>query len=171
MGSDTGRKVDKKPISAGILPFRRTPGGLEVYLIHMGGPYWVRRERSWSIPKGIVEQGESPEEAARREFREETGQSPRGKLLDLGKAKSGSKTLHIFAMEDPELSTVIRSNTFRIEWPPGSGNWREYPEADRAAWMPMEEAYRLLVRSQLSFLDRLERLLGSGSDHPSPVRT
>jgi len=144
--------------SAGILPYRASPEP-EVYLIHMGGPYWRNRERAWSIVKGIVEEGEDTLAAARREFAEETGQRIEGELLPLGEGKSGSKRLVIYAVEAPGLSTEIRSNTFRIEWPPHSGEEREFPEADLAAWMPIKRAERLLVKSQLPFLDRLKRLL------------
>ncbi len=148
-------------VSAGILPYRRKKNGIELFLIHMGGPYWKHKERSWSIPKGIVEEGESLEAAARREFAEETGQRIDGPLIDLGEGRSGSKRLRIFAVEAPQLSETIRSNTFSIEWPPHSGREQEFPEADRAAWVSPEAARKILVKSQLPFLDRLEEKLGS----------
>ncbi len=148
-------------VSAGILPYRRGPNGVEVFLIHMGGPYWKNKARSWSIPKGIVEEGESIEAAARREFAEETGQPIEGDLMDLGEGRSGSKRLRIFAAEAPQLPETIRSNTFRIEWPPHSGKEQDFPEADRAAWVSLEQAREILVKSQLPFLDRLEEKLGS----------
>ena len=144
--------------SAGILPWRNGEEP-EVFLIHMGGPYWRCKERSWSIAKGLVEEGESPETAAKREFAEETGQGIEGELIPLGEGKSGSKRLIIYAVEAPGLSERIRSNTFRIEWPPGSGRVQEFPEADRAAWMPIERAEALLVKSQLPFLHRLKERL------------
>jgi predicted NUDIX family NTP pyrophosphohydrolase len=145
--------------SAGILPYRLGEKGIEVYLVHMGGPYWLNKERSWSIAKGIVEENESPEAAARREFAEETGQRIEGKLEFLGEGRSGSKHLLIYALEAPHLSTRIHSNTFTIEWPPHSGREQVFPEADRAAWVPLEEARKILVKSQLPFLDLLERKL------------
>ncbi len=148
-------------VSAGILPYRRGPNGTEVFLIHMGGPYWKHKARSWSIPKGIVEEGESIEAAARREFAEETGEPIEGDLMDLGEGRSGSKRLRIFAAEAPQLSETIRSNTFRIEWPPHTGKEQTFPEADRAAWVSLEKARKILVKSQLPFLDRLEEKLGS----------
>ncbi|WP_292659110.1 NUDIX domain-containing protein [Nitratifractor sp.] len=147
-------------VSAGILPYRRKKNGIELFLIHMGGPYWKNKERSWSIPKGIVEEGESVEAAARREFVEETGQRIDGPLIDLGEGRSGSKRLRIFAVEAPQLSETIRSNTFSIEWPPHSGREQEFPEADRATWVSPEAARKILVKSQLPFLDRLEEKLG-----------
>jgi predicted NUDIX family NTP pyrophosphohydrolase len=145
--------------SAGILPYRKGEEGIEVYLIHMGGPYWRNKERSWSIAKGIVEEGESPEQAARREFFEETGQRVEGPLEFLGEGRSGSKKLLIYTAELPDLSTNIHSNTFTIEWPPHSGREEHFPEADRAAWVTLEKARKILVKSQLPFLDRLEERL------------
>lgn len=148
--------------SAGILPYRIRDGKLELFLVHMGGPYWRNKERSWSIVKGEVKEGEDAETAARREFEEETGQRIEEALRFLGEGRSGSKRLLIYAVEVPRLSTKIRSNTFRIEWPPKSGKLREFPEVDRAAWMVPQEARRFLVKSQLPFLDQLEASLGLG---------
>ncbi len=146
--------------SAGILPYRIRNGKLEMFLVHMGGPYWRKKERSWSIAKGELEAGEDPETAARREFEEETGQRIEGDLHFLGEGRSGSKKLLIYTAEAPNLSTKIHSNTFRIEWPPKSGKIEEFPEVDRAAWMHLQEARRFLVKSQLPFVDRLEHWLG-----------
>ncbi|WP_456456113.1 NUDIX domain-containing protein [Nitratifractor sp.] len=149
--------------SAGILPYRIRDGKLELFLVHMGGPYWRNKERSWSIAKGELGEGEDPEKTARREFEEETGQTIEGDLHYLGEGRSGSKRLLIYAVEAPSLSTQIRSNTFRIEWPPKSGKTQEFPEVDRAAWMNLREARRFLVKSQLSFVDRLEDWLETKS--------
>ncbi len=146
--------------SAGILPFRFGPSGIEVYLVHMGGPYWRKKKRAWSIPKGIVEEGESEEAAARREFVEETGQMIEAKLNFLGEGRSGSKRLFIYSVYAPDLSEKVHSNSFRIEWPPGSGTLREYPEVDRGGWFSIGEAREVLVKSQLPFLDRLQEQLG-----------
>ena len=147
-----------KRLSAGILPYRIRKGVPELYLIHMGGPYWKKKERSWSIVKGEAEQEEKAFEAALREFEEETGQRIEGDFLDLGTLESSAKVLHIWAVE-AEPSTRIRSNTFRIEWPPHTGRKEEFPEADRAQWFSLEEAREVLVRSQLPYLDRLEEKL------------
>ncbi|WP_456392738.1 NUDIX domain-containing protein [Nitratifractor sp.] len=149
--------------SAGILPFRFGRSGIEVYLVHMGGPYWRKKKRAWSIPKGIVEEGESEEEAARREFAEETGQKIDGAFRFLGEGRSGSKRLLIYGLEVPELSTQIHSNTFEIEWPPHSSRRARFPEVDRAAWFSLDEARRVLVKSQLPLLDRLQEQL-AGED-------
>ncbi len=145
-------------ISAGILPFRRKDGKIEVFLVHMGGPFWAKKdEGAWSIPKGLVEEGEDLLQTAKREFYEETGERADGDFIDLGEAKSASKKLHIFALEAPNLSTHIHSNTFTMEWPPKSGKMQEFPEVDRAAWFDIEEAKRKIVKSQRIFLERLQR--------------
>ena len=142
--------------SAGILPFRRKPK-FEVYLVHMGGPYWQNRERSWSIVKGEVEEGEDLLEAAKREFHEETGEKINGDFLPLGEVKASGKTIYVWAVE-AEPSTKITSNTFTIEWPPKSGKTAAFPEVDRAGWFDLETAKRILVKSQLPFLERVKRL-------------
>ncbi|WP_456449156.1 NUDIX domain-containing protein [Hydrogenimonas sp.] len=144
--------------SAGILPFRRSEKGLELYLIHMGGPYWRRKERAWSIVKGEVEEGEGALSAALREFREETGVGIEGKFFPLGKVKTSGKIIHAWAVE-AEPSTEIRSETFEIEWPPKSGKRERFPEADRAEWWTPEEAKKVIVKSQIPFIERLEELL------------
>jgi predicted NUDIX family NTP pyrophosphohydrolase len=131
----------------------------------------VREKHSWSIAKGIVEEGERPEEAARREFSEETGQRIDSELFPLGEERSGSKRVRIYAAVAPELSSRICSNTFRIEWPPGSGKMREYPEADRGGWFPLERAKEVIVGSQVPFLEKLERILSKEVIYPLPVRT
>jgi predicted NUDIX family NTP pyrophosphohydrolase len=168
MEGNTGSNPKNKGlISAGILPYRwGSDGSLEVFLIHMGGPYWSGKKRSWSIAKGIVEGGERIEDAARREFFEETGQEIEGELQPLGEGRSGSKRLRIHAVYAPGLSSRIRSNTFRIEWPPGSGKLREYPEADRAGWFPLERAKEIVVVGQLPFLEKLENLEKEGKLTP-----
>ena len=147
-----------KKRSAGILPYRIRDGSVEIFLIHMGGPYWKKKERSWSIVKGEVQSKERDFDAALREFEEETGQRIEGGFLDLGTLESSAKVLHIWAVE-AEPSVKIRSNTFRIEWPPRSGKEEEFPEADRAGWFSLEEVRRVLVRSQLPYLERLKERL------------
>jgi predicted NUDIX family NTP pyrophosphohydrolase len=139
--------------SAGILPFRRKPG-LELYLVHMGGPYWRNKTRSWSIVKGEVEEGEDLLQAAKREFHEETGQEINGEFLSLGEVKTSGKTIYAWAVE-AEPSTKITSNTFTIEWPPKSGKTAQFPEVDKAAWFDPETAKEVIVKSQLPFLERV----------------
>ena len=143
--------------SAGILLFRRGEGGLEVFLAHPGGPFWARRdEGAWTVPKGLIDPGEDPLAAARREFREETGATVDGEFLPLGQVrlKSG-KTVQVWAVEGSLDPATVRSNAVSIEWPPRSGRIREYPEVDRCAWFELPAARRKIHPSQASLLDRL----------------
>jgi predicted NUDIX family NTP pyrophosphohydrolase len=149
--------------SAGILLFRRTPAGLEVLLVHPGGPYWARKdEGAWSIPKGEHGPGEEPLAAARREFAEETGVAlPPGSLVALGEVRQRSgKRVSAWAAEGDLDADAVRSNSFRVQWPPRSGRMQEFPEVDRAAWFGAEEARRRLVTAQAAFVDRLLEHLG-----------
>ncbi|MDQ1514113.1 MAG: hypothetical protein QOC59_1955 [Microbacteriaceae bacterium] len=150
--------------SAGVLVFRRSPT-LEVLIGHLGGPFWARKhEQAWSVPKGLLEPGETPEEAAAREFTEETGLPvPDGVRLPLGAVRvGGGKTVELWAVEaDPDLSGFA-PGTFPLEWPPRSGTVVPFPEIDRLEWAPVDEAAALLVRGQLPFLDRLQTLLATG---------
>jgi predicted NUDIX family NTP pyrophosphohydrolase len=156
-------------VSAGLLPWRRAGDGLELFLAHMGGPFWAGREEgAWSIVKGELAAGEEPLAAALREFAEETGLAvPAGPLLALTPVKqAGGKVVHAFALEAPDLDpAAVRSNTYAVEWPRGSGRFRRYPEIDRAAWLAPAEARRLLVKAQAGLVDELERLV-SRSCHP-----
>jgi predicted NUDIX family NTP pyrophosphohydrolase len=150
-------------ISAGILPYRLGPEGLEVFLIHPGGPFWARKDAgAWSIAKGMVEEGEALESAARREFREETGFVADGPLLPLTPRRQPSgKTIHVWAVAadfDPDALTSV---TVTVELPRGSGRVVEFPEADRAAWFTIAEARRRILAGQSAFLDELEQRLGS----------
>ena len=144
-------------VSAGILPYRRRPAGLDVLLIHPGGPFWARRDLgAWSIAKGEVEAGERPEDGARREFTEETGFVAAGPLLQLAPRRQPSgKTIHVWAVEGEYDAGALRSITFELEWPKGSGRVAQYPEADRAAWFPLSEARRRILTGQVPFLDEL----------------
>lgn len=154
-------KRSGRPVSAGILLYRRVSGDIEVLIAHPGGPFWAKRhEGAWSIPKGITDEDEDEEAAARREFAEETGHQVEGALTDLGMiTQRGHKAVHGFAAEgdlDPE---TIVSNTFSLEWPPRSGRVIEVPEIDRVAWCPPEEAKRLLNPAQGAFVDRLMEIV------------
>jgi predicted NUDIX family NTP pyrophosphohydrolase len=143
--------------SAGILLYRRGHGGLEVFLIHMGGPFWARKDAgAWSIPKGLVAAGEDPLTAARREFREETGSDVDGDFLPLTPIKqAGGKTVRAWALEGDIDAGSIVSNTFKVEWPAGSGRWRSYPEADKGAWFSVEEALEKIIAGQRLLLTEL----------------
>ncbi len=145
--------------SAGILPYRkREDGEVELFLVHMGGPYWKNRPYAWSVVKGEVRNGEEPLEAARREFFEETGERIGGEFIPLGSVKSPNKTITVWAVE-ASPDTDISSNTFEIEWPPKSGKKARFPEVDRAGWFTIDEAGKVIVRSQLPFLERVRTLL------------
>jgi predicted NUDIX family NTP pyrophosphohydrolase len=152
--------------SAGLLLWRRaasTPE-LEVWIAHMGGPFWARKEaRAWSIPKGLFADDEPPLDAALREFAEEMGApappAPDGGGYEpLGEFRQRSgKVVTAFAVEAPgfELDEV-RSNTFPLEWPPRSGRTLDVPEVDRAEWTPLDLARERLVVGQVPLLDALE---------------
>jgi predicted NUDIX family NTP pyrophosphohydrolase len=146
--------------SAGILLFRRAPEEVEVLLVHPGGPFWARKDLgAWSIPKGLVEEGEEPLQCALRELEEELG-SPFAfapeELIELGSVRQkAGKVVHCWAAEGDFDPATLHSNTFSMEWPPGSGAQREFPEVDRAEWFGLEEARRKIIPAQGDFLDRL----------------
>ena len=147
--------------SAGLLMYRFREGRLEVLLGHPGGPYWRRRDRGvWSIPKGELEAAEDPLAAAKREFEEETSVPPRGPYMELPSIQQkGGKIVHAWAFEgdcDPER---IRSNTFEMEFPPGSGTIIEVPELDRAEFFSPEEARAKINPAQVALIDALEAAL------------
>lgn len=151
--------------SAGLLLYRRGDGGrIEVMLGHMGGPYWAGKDAAaWSIPKGQREEGESALEAARREFEEEIGQPPPdGDVVELGDVRQsgGRKIVEVWAIEGDIDVSSIESASFEMEWPPRSGELREFPELDRAAWFDVESARACIVEAQAAFLDRLVELAG-----------
>ena len=152
-------------MSAGILLYRRPPGGqLEVLLGHPGGPFHADRDLDdWSIPKGEVDGDEDLESVARREFLEETGSpAPPGQLLALGSVRQkGGKIVHAWAAEGDLDASASVSNTFRIPWPPGSENLVEFPEVDRVAWFEPAEARRRIKAAQVPFIDRLEDALAT----------
>jgi predicted NUDIX family NTP pyrophosphohydrolase len=144
--------------SAGILLHRRGAAGREVLIGHMGGPFWARKDAgAWSIPKGEYGPGEDPVTVARREFEEELGAPvPAADFLALGELRTtSSKVLTVWAAEGDLDASAAISNTFDLEWPPRSGRIQQFPEIDRAAWYPVEEARSKLVKGQVGFLDRL----------------
>jgi len=153
--------------SAGLLLFRRSvagaatggtaPGRIEVLLGHPGGPYWTgRHEGAWSVPKGGVDSGETPLEAAQREFREETGFEPAAPYLSLGTiVQRSGKVVHVWAFEgdcDPAKAHSVMTTT---EWPPRSGRRIEIPEIDRVAFFAIDEARVVINVGQVALLDRL----------------
>jgi predicted NUDIX family NTP pyrophosphohydrolase len=143
--------------SAGIVVFRRRPSGLEFLLVHPGGPYWAKKdEGAWSIPKGEHGENEDALRVARRELEEETGLQVDGELIPLQPIRQrGGKTVAAWGCEADWDPARLRSNTFRIEWPPRSGKLTEFPEVDRAAWFTLEEARAKINRAQLPLLEEL----------------
>jgi predicted NUDIX family NTP pyrophosphohydrolase len=147
--------------SAGILLYRRMPG-LEVFLGHMGGPFWRGKDAAaWSIPKGTFTEEEEPLAAARREFAEEIGRpAPEVDYRELGAFRySSGKLVWVFAGESDFDPSEVRSNTFEIEWPPRSGRRQEFPEIDAAGWFTLDAARERLVKGQRPALDALARVV------------
>lgn len=149
------------PRSAGILLFRQRDGEPEVLLVKPGGPFWRNRdEGAWMIPKGAIEPGEAPAEAALREFEEETGTRLDAMPFPLAKIRqAGGKHVEAFAVEGDLDPGAITSNDFEVEWPPRSGKVQRFPEVVEARWMTLAEARRMMLKSQLPLLDALEEKL------------
>jgi predicted NUDIX family NTP pyrophosphohydrolase len=149
-------------ISAGLLMYRPIDHNLEVLLVHLGGPFWQRKDNgAWTIPRGEVEVGEDYFAAAIREFREETGWQSQGPYLPLGEVRHRSgKTIHAWAFRGSFDPAALQSNRFEIEWPPKSGRRVQFPEIDRAEFFSFAEAKEKIMESELPFLDRLAEQLG-----------
>ena len=147
--------------SAGLLMYRLSGAGLEVLLVHPGGPFWAKRDRgAWSIPKGEYAADEEPLAAAQREFVEETGARPHGAFAPLGEIKQpGGKHVTAWAVEGNFDPAALVSVTFELEWPPRSGRTRSYSEVDRAQWFSPDAARDRILPAQRPFIDRLEQLL------------
>jgi predicted NUDIX family NTP pyrophosphohydrolase len=147
--------------SAGLLLHRLRDGRLELFLAHPGGPYWAKKDDGvWSIPKGLIDPDEDPLAAARREFHEETGHVIDGEFIPLGELKQkGNKIVHAWAVAGDIDAESIRSNTYAVQWPPKSGQWRRYAEIDRAGWFGVADARRKILPGQAGFIDRLIELL------------
>ena len=137
--------------------FRRTGDGLRVLLVHPGGPFWKNKDLgAWTIPKGEHDGSEEALAAAAREFSEETGIEPRGPFIQLTPVKqAGGKVVEAWAFEGDADAAAIRSNTFSIEWPRGSGRLQDFPEVDRAEWFSLDDARRKILRGQAPLLEEL----------------
>jgi predicted NUDIX family NTP pyrophosphohydrolase len=149
--------------SAGILLYRVRDRAVEVFLVHPGGPYWVRKDDgAWSIPKGEAAEGVDLLKTAYTEFHEETGSPLHGRPVPLEPLKqAGGKVVHAWAVQGDIDAASIRSNTFALEWPPRSGKTEEFPEVDRGAWFDLPTARRKLLDGQRGFIDQLQDLLST----------
>ena len=130
---------------------------VQFFLVHPGGPFFQKKyDGVWSIPKGLPEEGEALQHAAIREFEEETGMKAQGPFYDVGEVvQKGGKKVYCWTFLgewDPEAG--ISSNTFRLEWPPGSGRFQDFPEQDRAQWMDLADARIAINPAQIPFLER-----------------
>ena len=157
-----------RKLSAGLLLYRRRDRDgaivLEVLLAHMGGPFWARKDDgAWSIPKGEYVRGEDPFAAAKREFQEELGSAPPLAVYrDLGSIiQPGGKLVTAWAAEADFETAGAVSNTFELEWPPGSGQMRSFPEIDKASWFTMDVARLKLVRGQRPLIDRFVQMFSN----------
>jgi predicted NUDIX family NTP pyrophosphohydrolase len=146
--------------------FRRAADGVEVLIVHPGGPFWAKKDLgAWSIPKGEHEDGEDARTCALREFEEETGTAPPADaLIDLGEIRQKSgKRITAWGAEGDLDAEAVRSNTFTMQWPPRSGVEREFPEVDRADWFDPETARRKILPAQAELIDRLLARLDEAS--------
>lgn len=141
--------------------YRRRAHGIELLLIHPGGPFWSAKDLgAWSIPKGEYDESEAPLVAAQREFGEETGWTPTGPYLPLGSIKQRSgKIVTAWAFEGDFDPATLVSNTFEMQWPPRSGRMQVFPEVDRGEWFDVAAARRRIIDSQAVFIDELEKRL------------
>lgn len=154
--------------SAGILPYRMEGKNYEVLLVHPGGPFWAKKDiNSWSIPKGEIDQSEELLGAALREFKEETGFDAKGDFIELKPVRQPSgKIIYTWAVESDIDAGTIKSNSFQMEWPPKSGQYKQFPEVDRAEWFSFDMARNKIVKGQILILEELSKILGTGNTEP-----
>ncbi|RAK58872.1 NUDIX hydrolase [Phenylobacterium hankyongense] len=152
------------PVSAGVLVWRRGAEGPQVLLVHPGGPFWRGKDAAaWSIPKGLVEADEDNRAAAVREFAEEVGQPVAGDFVELTPCRTpGGKWVHAWLVEADLDLTALRSNTFELEWPKGSGRMQAFPEVDQAAYFTAEEARARIHKGQRPILEEALRRIAEG---------
>jgi predicted NUDIX family NTP pyrophosphohydrolase len=150
-------------LAAGLLMCRISEGVVQYFLVHPGGPFYVKKDAGvWTIPKGLPEDGEDLIDTARREFFEETGLKSNPPYHDIGTVKQkGGKVVHAWTfLGDWNPEAGITCNNFTLEWPPRSGKMVEFPEMDKAKWMDYEEAKRMINPAQIPFLDRAKEMHG-----------
>lgn len=145
--------------SAGLLPYRKRGGRIEVMLVHPGGPFWRKKDLgAWSIVKGELGDNEEPLAAAKREFQEETSIDPAGEMIPLTAVRQkNGKTVHAWAIAMDVDVAQVQSNIIAIEWPPRSGRMMDIPEIDRAEWFDLATAREKIIAAQAAFLNELER--------------
>ena len=154
--------MTKRPnVSAGLVLYRRRGDTMEIFLAHPGGPFWKNRDAgAWTIPKGVLNEGEDALTAAQREFEEETGIKPDGPFVALGAIRQrAGKLVHAWAWEGDADAAATTSNEMRTEWPRGSGQMITFPEIDRCAWFSVETARVKMNPAQSELLARLEAVL------------
>jgi predicted NUDIX family NTP pyrophosphohydrolase len=153
-------------ISAGLLMYRQKNGELQVLLVHLGGPFWKRKDAgAWFVPKGEINPGEQELAAALREFQEETGFTPAGEYLSLGEVRhKGGKRVVAWAFAGDCDPTAINSNTFEMEWPPKSGKMSQFPEIDRAAFFSVAAAKETMHPAEFEFVVRLQEKLATAAE-------
>ncbi|MBK9433596.1 MAG: NUDIX domain-containing protein [Micrococcales bacterium] len=151
------------PFSAGLVPVRRSAHGLEIFLVHMAGPYWAHKDHgAWSIAKGEYDPTtEDARAVAAREFQEEVGRpAPGGEWLDAGETRMPSgKRVRAFVVETDEELAFVSSNLFDMEWPPRSGQIQQFPETDDAQWFTIEVAQVKIVSGQRPILEAVSRVI------------
>jgi predicted NUDIX family NTP pyrophosphohydrolase len=143
-------------ISAGLILYKWNKNKLEVFLVHPGGPFWAKKDAgAWSIPKGEYSPDEQALNAAKREFKEETGQTaPKGEYVQVGEVKYGNKKVIAWAIQ-ADFDANIKSNYFEMEWPLKSGQTQQFLEVDKAGWFNITTARKKLVKGQVAFMDQL----------------
>lgn len=151
--------------SAGLAMYRIHNGALEVLLVHLGGPFWAKKDKgAWFIPKGEIAPGEDEFSAAKREFEEETGLKPAGPFVALGSVKHKSgKTVTAWAFEGDCDPSALKSNTFMMEWPPRSGMQKKFPEVDHAAFFTLDAAREKIHPAEFELLIRLQTVLAKSA--------
>ncbi|MBC7826710.1 MAG: NUDIX domain-containing protein [Chitinophagaceae bacterium] len=144
--------------SAGILLYRIRNKNLELFLVHPGGPFWQKKDLgAWSIPKGEFTDSENALDAAKREFGEETGVVLSGHFIELTPVKQkAGKLIYAWALQGDIDPISISSNTFTLEWPPGSGKWTDFPEVDRGEWFEVDTAKQKINPAQITMIDELQ---------------
>lgn len=154
--------MKRASLAAGILLYRRAAAGIEVLLVHPGGPLWANKDAgAWTLPKGVPEPGEELLACALRELREETGVTAAGPFHDLGEVRQkGGKVVHAWAAAGDGDPAAMTSDTFAMEWPPRSGRMSTFPEVDRWSWFDLGEARGRVNPAQAELLERLAARLG-----------